>query len=351
MSESRATVGVLLTGIALIATVLAWPDELFASAIGVLVPAMAALAGLTFLAFSGRRHGYLATRWMLSLTAIGGIGLAGTGGLAFMYAAPNSIQRIAIGVAALLGLAATGLGAAEYRDLPREAVGTGSRYILYAVALGFGGLVLAGVLGGLPGFLAGMDTVMAFGLGQLGMGIGFVLATIGFFVLTGRGVRYLDIVRPDRRDLAYMLGGTVGIVVAALVVQTLLLELGVEFAEHSTVQQLAEDEGVALLVLAIVFAFVTNGFGEELLYRNGVQKYLTEWFTPAVAILVSSVIFAAIHVPAYADADPIATAASLLVVFVLSIVLGVAYYRTDNVLVPVVIHGSYNALLWVLVYV
>ena len=61
--------------------------------------------------------------------------------------------------------------------------------------------------------------------------------------------------------------------------------------------------------------------------------------------------FAVAHVFAYASANPVATLVSLVVVFVLSLVLGTIYERTDKLTVAAFVHGTYNAVLFGLLYV
>jgi CAAX amino terminal protease family. len=85
------------------------------------------------------------------------------------------------------------------------------------------------------------------------------------------------------------------------------------------------------------------GPGEELLSRNIVQKHLYDGFSRPAAVVVGTAIFAAIHLPAYATGPPPAVFATLLQLFGISLVLGVVYERTENVVVPALVHGTYNA--------
>ena len=348
MSGARATVGVLLAGAALLLSAVVWTG----TARSALLVGGAILA---FLAFSGRRHGIVRKNRSVIAAGLGGVVVI-LGGLSmFVDGDPGSFDRIVTGVLVGLGGFLIALAAAEYREIPPNRLMTGSQYALVGAALGFGGLVVAGVLGSVPGLIvehteADPGAIVEFALSQTAIAIGFVLAVGGFIVLSGRTFRYIDVRRPTPSDLGYMLGGTIVVLIASAGIQFVLVAFGVEFATHQ-VEDRAAQHGPGILVVAIVFAFVTNGLGEELLFRNGVQKFLTEWFSPAAAIVLSSIVFALVHFPAYGSPAPLATLGSVFVVFSLSLILGITYYRTQNILVPIVIHGCYNAIVWIVVYV
>jgi len=126
--------------------------------------------------------------------------------------------------------------------------------------------------------------------------------------------------------------------------------LGVDAASHSVVR--AAEANPEILLVLIPLSYLVIGPGEELLYRNVIQKSLYGSFSRRGAIVVASAIFAGAHIFAYSspDSGPLATVATLLVIFALSLVLGTAYERTDNVLVPALIHGTFNAIAFAVTY-
>ncbi len=344
----RPTAGLLLAAGALLVAVVV------AATGGQTIPTIVAAAG-TALGFSARRHGRLGRRASVTIGGIGGLALAVAGSVAFIRGAPSSAPRIAGGIVVLLGVGCVLIAGAEWRDVPLVELAERSRVVLLGGAIGLGGLFLAGVAGNLPDVLLTRlrtepSSAMAYGLSQTGILLGFVIATVAFLYLTDRPWTYIDLRWPTGRDIGYVLTGTLGILIAALGIQLVLVQFGVEFVEHS-VQDRASEGGPAFLAAALVFAFLANGLGEELLYRNVIQKYFAEWFNPAAAIFLASLVFAVVHVPAYADPDPLAMIGTVSVVFVLALVLGFTYHRTDNLLVPALIHGSYNAVMWLLVFV
>jgi membrane protease YdiL (CAAX protease family) len=88
------------------------------------------------------------------------------------------------------------------------------------------------------------------------------------------------------------------------------------------------------LVSVIMIAFLPAVF-EETFFRGGVQNLLSRWFkTPIVAIVITSVIFSAVH----------GSYLGFLSRFALSFILGWMYYRTGNIWLNIVGHFTNNFL-------
>jgi membrane protease YdiL (CAAX protease family) len=188
-------------------------------------------------------------------------------------------------------------------------------------------------------------------LSTVATGVG--LGGFGLLVLqaTDRDGSYLDLAAPDRRDVAYAVGGSVLLIGAYVAVALGLAELGIAPSEHGISQRL--DAGDAWVALALVaLSYLAVGPGEEFVYRNIVQKSLYDAFPRGPAILVASAVFALVHLPAYATRGfGVGAAVSLSVVFLLALGLGWLYARTDNLVVPTFAHGTFNAVQFLLLYV
>jgi hypothetical protein len=178
--------------------------------------------------------------------------------------------------------------------------------------------------------------------------VGFLLTALGFLRYTGKGLAFFDLEWPSRRDLKYVAGGIVAIfaVVFALGVVYALIE--VETTPNAITEPGYEDPNF-LLVLVPLVIFV-NAPAEELLFRNVVQKSLYGPFSRRGAVLTTSAIFALVHIPSYYHPDPIVIASSITVIFGGSIVFGWVYARTDNLVVPSLVHGLFNAIQVLLLY-
>lgn len=220
-----------------------------------------------------------------------------------------------------------------------------------AVYVGVAGLV-ASVLGGT--LVVDITGVTAPGprLVATAAGLGLGTATVAYFYLrwTRRGRSHLDVALPDRRDALVAVVGAGALAAVVVGFDALYGLLGVSTATHATVTELAGAGGPALLAAAVVASLALVGPGEELLFRNVVQKSLYGVFSRPGAVVVASLVFALAHAPVYlAGADSAtALAATLATVFALSVVLGGTYAASENVVVPAAVHGVYNAATYVL---
>ncbi|PSQ33543.1 hypothetical protein BRD05_08515 [Halobacteriales archaeon QS_9_70_65] len=153
---------------------------------------------------------------------------------------------------------------------------------------------------------------------------------------------------PTARDLLVVVGGLL-VLFGTLELTTSVLELlGQSVGEHS-ISRTAESNPAVLLPL-IPLSILVTGPVEELLYRGVVHTRLAAAFDTAPTVLVASVVFAAVHLPAYYLGAGGSVAASLIVVFVLGAILGALYEYSGNLVVPAVAHGVYNAITFAVSY-
>jgi membrane protease YdiL (CAAX protease family) len=166
-----------------------------------------------------------------------------------------------------------------------------------------------------------------------------------YLAYTNRSLSFIDVRAPSLRAVAWAIGGVLSLFALLQVISIAFAALGVSTTQHSTTQ--AAQSEPSLLLPLVPLSLLVIGPGEELLYRNVIQKGLYEHAPRWVAVLTASVIFALVHIPAYSTGGTTGQlAATLAVIFTLSIVLGTVYERTQNLLVPAFVHGSYNAILF-----
>ncbi|MFC6836069.1 CPBP family intramembrane glutamic endopeptidase [Halomarina ordinaria] len=221
--------------------------------------------------------------------------------------------------------------------------------LLAAVGLGAGvalvnlvALVLPAV--GVP-ITRGLSLVLSLVFVQ---GIGVLLVAGAYLWWTGRGRSFVGVRVPTTRDLVWIVSGYVLAMVANFGVGIARLLLGVESAQNSVIDiVLPQPE---LLLLLIPASFLLVGPGEELLFRGIVQGRLRESFGPIVGIGLATLIFIVVHYPSLTG-TPEGRAVYIAGLALPALVFAVAYEATDNVVVPAVIHGAYNATLFALAYV
>ena len=209
-----------------------------------------------------------------------------------------------------------------------------------------------------------MRVVVFVALGELG----FVAAAGVFLVASGDEREYVRVARPDGRDWRYVVGGTV-VAYALAATATLASQVlnganalpanelgpGGEFGsvrEFEAANGLAPGSVETALLALVVLSVLVIGPSEELLFRGVVQRYLSGAFSRAGAIGVASVLFTAVHVPTFLlAASGLTSVVAAATIFAISVTLGYAYALTDNLVVPTIVHGVYDATLFGVVYV
>lgn len=221
------------------------------------------------------------------------------------------------------------------------------------VALSFGGLVGGGVVAaiGILGLeAAGFEvfgSALLFPVTTVFQGLGFGLVVAAYLAVSDRR-GLLKAGFPSVRDLAWTVGGIVALLSAIVVIGAVLSQFDVATARNQIEQ--VGTENPAVLLYMIPLAFLVIGPGEELLFRGAVQGVLRRAYGPAPAIVLASALFGVAHVAALiGSASGILT--YVVVVFLLGAILGVVYERTRNLVVPALVHGAYNAIVFTSLYV
>jgi membrane protease YdiL (CAAX protease family) len=173
------------------------------------------------------------------------------------------------------------------------------------------GLIFAGVdVMNAPAVQLVISTVML-------QGVAFGLLALGYLKLSGLGFDFLALRRPTLRDGGWIVSG-----------------LTVFFVLY-------------VLLLLVPFSLLLIGPGEEVLFRGLIQGTLRQTFRPWSAIVIASAIFAVSHASALTGDGQFTYMA---VVFILALILGVTYEYAENLIIPTVIHGIYNAILFSFLY-
>lgn len=172
---------------------------------------------------------------------------------------------------------------------------------------------------------------------------GFTLAVVGYLAITD-GWDLVRVSRPDRREAAIILGG--GLLLFAFQYGALFVldQIGLSTGQNQAVVPGGDPVTYYLAMVAVSLAVV--GPVEELLFRGVVQGGVRRAFDAVPAVLIASLAFGLIHLPAVSGTMA-ERWAYVGVVVVLGAVLGALYEWTDNVAVPGLVHGVYNAVTYV----
>lgn len=148
---------------------------------------------------------------------------------------------------------------------------------------------------------------------------------------------------PTLRDLALVVGAYVAAFLCILVAGVVVSSTGVETASNTAAQTGMENPD--LLVWLIPGSILLIGPGEEILFRGVVQGRFRERFSAPVAIVLASLVFAAIHFGALSGATG-ARLATISILLLPALVFGTVYELSGNIVVPALVHGCYNATLF-----
>ncbi|HUZ59596.1 MAG TPA: type II CAAX endopeptidase family protein [Hanamia sp.] len=95
-------------------------------------------------------------------------------------------------------------------------------------------------------------------------------------------------------------------------------------------------------ILSMIIIGLLPAIFEEVCFRGGLQNILTRWFKgPWIAIIVTSIIFSAIHISYY----------GFFVRFVLGVALGLVYYYSGSIWLNILFHFLYNGIQVTMLYV
>lgn len=352
--RTAASIGAAFAAVTIGSATLDWPGPLGTVGPGV-EPVVGVIGVVAAAILLGRRHDRLDRRPWGYLAVIAGL-------VVLCYASvlvattEGSVGDLSAGppLAAATGAATAGMALADLRGFDRASVAEATKRVAIGGLLGVGGLAI-GALFPVVGLLLAMvalgdvPAILGFTLGIGFFGVGLLVVGSWFLLTTGRGVGFVSFEIPDRWDVAYGLAGVVALIGVAIAVGVLYTMLDVPTADNS-IERAARTDGAEVLLAAIPLAWLAIGLGEEYLFRGVIQGYLEEWFESGSAIVLTSGIFALVHIPAYFSPNPGSVVSVLALIFALSLLLGWTYVRTRNILVPIFIHGSYNAIIFLAIY-
>jgi uncharacterized protein len=176
--------------------------------------------------------------------------------------------------------------------------------------------------------------------------IALVLQTLGVYIpvvlllvlalprLARRSLRELGLRMPTFGDLAWGAAAAATMFVAIEVVGAIEEHFVHTKISETAVDLLKSAHGPILYTFS-VFAVVAAPFVEELVFRGFVVNALLRYMPPAIAILLSGVIFGLAH----GDAHSLPAIAPLAAG---GIVLGAFYHRTGSLAVTMIAHGTFN---------
>lgn len=176
-------------------------------------------------------------------------------------------------------------------------------------------------------------------------GLGFGSVALAYFWFRDDGFDLLMLSMPDLRDFGWIVAGLVGLFLSLISINIVLITLGIDTADHGLIEMGAENP--ELLLVMVPFNILLVGPAEELLFRGIIQQLLRNRFGVAAGIGLASIIFAGAHASALIGEGVLVT---LAIYVALSVILGVSYEYSKNLVVPAMIHGLFNSIQFLIIY-
>ena len=172
--------------------------------------------------------------------------------------------------------------------------------------------------------------------------LGFIAAAVWYFRrIDDDGILAWD--WPGLRTVGWVVGGFVLLFLASASMTLVLSLFGAAPAQNQVITTGKENPVYFLYMIPIAFLLV--GPGEELLFRGVVQGRLRQAFGMWPGILLASAVFGLAHWLALIGSGQ-GKLVYIAVAAMLGLVLGTVYEYSENILVPIAIHGLWNAMLF-----
>lgn len=179
--------------------------------------------------------------------------------------------------------------------------------------------------------------------------LGFYLVCLWYLQWQGGVGSLFEFRRPSLREVGWAVVGFLALIVGVNVLSSLVVQyFGVEVAENAVITEGRENPVYFLYLIPIAFLF--NAPAEELLFRGIVQGQFRRAYGVVPGVVIASVLFGAVHITALftSGAGTASLSVTIGITIALGLVLGALYERTRNLLVPILAHGLYNAVLFFL---
>ncbi|MFB6114368.1 MAG: lysostaphin resistance A-like protein [Halodesulfurarchaeum sp.] len=337
------SVGFVIGGLGIAASLLSWTPIVSVGPVRSL-PGLIA-AGIVFVAFALRRYGSEDRRLSL-LAGLGSSALVVVAIVSLVYPAithsGSSVVGIGVWAGFVVGLVGLGVSVSDWAGHSREQLLSRAQFAAAALLIGIVGLLVGSAFSiAFASILDRSSVILQRGASTIAFSAGLGVVAIGYLSLTDRDYSYIDVASLSRRDLMFGIVGVLAMFALLLGIGALTSILDIPSTQHGLIEE-ARDRPIVLLYF-VPLSWLVIGPGEELLARNIIQKHLYDGYSRGSAVLVATTVFTVIHVPAYASTNAVAVFATLLRLFFVSLVLGIVYERTENLVVAALVHGTFNA--------
>lgn len=175
--------------------------------------------------------------------------------------------------------------------------------------------------------------------------VGFLVVGLGYLAWR-EDWSLVGLHRPTLREGGLIVLGTVALAGTVQGLGFVVQQLGFEIAENVSVQAGQRNPTLLLVFIPMQFLFVAPA--EELVFRGILQGLFRRAYGIVPGILVAAAVFGLFHYPALVGESGVWVVIGILAAS--GALLGALYEYTENIAVPLVVHGAWNAILYTVLY-
>lgn len=185
---------------------------------------------------------------------------------------------------------------------------------------------------------------------------GFLCLAIAYFIIPSsvRKQLWAQTPTPRYRQIGLGIASWIMIYPCVLAINQLVSMIVFYFFEHPEAEQLLVEQMRKIVSWPVLFSslsliiFTLVPWSEELLFRGLLQNWLKKLLNSATySVVITSVIFSCVHLSLSMGWSNIEL---LLTLFPLSCMLGYLYERQRSLWAPIALHGTYNFIMMVLIW-
>lgn len=149
--------------------------------------------------------------------------------------------------------------------------------------------------------------------------------------------------------IKYIVFGVMTLLFLNVFMNLIYTVFNIEVGVNIIIQNQGNLDSIYYLYLIPCMLFIV-GPAEEIMIRGIVQGEYRDKFGSNKSIVITSIIFASLHIFSVSSGI-LQTIPYIISTFVLSLILGYIYEKTENIIIPSITHGVYNALLVFSIYI
>lgn len=174
------------------------------------------------------------------------------------------------------------------------------------------------------------------------------LVLIGIYLKFSNRLSVIHTSKPHPKILLWTVLGLGLLLLSNSSIAQLFAFFDVSIGANAGVENPSGNPVYYLYLIPIMIFFV--GPVEEIVFRGITQGSFRENFSVHTSVIVTSIIFGLIHIPSIQAEEYLSVISYVLITCVLGLILGYIYERTEDIVVPSLIHGTYNAFLLVFTF-